>query len=106
VVELSGTVRDDKGRAAPDTFVLIFADDSEKRWPGSPYLRSVRAGADGRFTLRGVPAGRYRAAAVQFLESGEETNPDLPAQLDSVSTPVSLSHGATATLDLRLVPWP
>lgn len=106
VVELTGSVRDARGRAAADATVLIFADDPDKRWNGTPYLRTARAGGDGRFTLRGVPAGRYRAVAVDFLENGDETNPDLPAQLDSASVPVTLSNGVTTTLDLRLAPWP
>jgi hypothetical protein len=106
VVGLTGTVRDDKGRAAADTSVVVFAEDPEKRWPGTPYLRSARTDAEGRYTLRGVPPGRYRAVAVAFLESGEESNPDLPTQLDPASTAVILSNGVTATLDLRLVPWP
>lgn len=104
VVELSGMVRDSTGRPAADASVVVFADDADRRWIGSPFLRVARAGADGRFTLRGVPAGRYRAAALEFLESSEATNPDLPAQLDSASTPVTLTHGVPATLDLRLVP--
>jgi hypothetical protein len=106
VVGLAGTVRDDKGRAAPDTFVVIFSDEPEKRWPGTPSLRSTRADANGGYSLRGVPPGRYRAVAVTFLETGEESNPDFIAQLDAASTPVTLSNGVTATLNLRVVPWP
>lgn len=106
VVELSGTVRDATGRAAADAFVVLFADDAERRWPGSPYVRSVRADANGRFTVRNAPPGRYRAVAVEFLENGEESNPSLIAQLEAASTSVTLGHGVTPTLDLRLVPWP
>jgi protocatechuate 3,4-dioxygenase beta subunit len=106
VTGLSGTIRDDKGRPAADAYMVVFPEDPEKRWAGSPYVRAARAGADGQFTLRGMPPGRYRAVAVAFLESGDETNPDLITQLDHVSMPVTLAGGVTPTLDLRLAPWP
>jgi hypothetical protein len=106
VTDLSGTIRDDKGQVAPDAHVFVFPEEPEKRWTGTPYVRAARAGADGRFILRGLLPGRYRAVAVESLESGDETNPALIDQLDYASSPVTLTSGVTSTVALRLVPWP
>jgi hypothetical protein len=106
VTELSGSIRDDKGQVAPDAHVFVFPEEPDKRWAGTPYVRAARAGADGRFTLRGLLPGRYRAVAVESLETGDETNPKLIDELDYASSPVTLTTGVTSTVDLRLVRWP
>ena len=56
----------------------------------------------GRFTIRGLPPGRYVAIAVGYLQSGEERDPDVLEGWRQRGTPFTLSEGETHALDLRL----
>ena len=74
---VSGGVSDDRGGVALDTTVIVFADEPEKWGPHSRFIESARPDQQGRFTIRGLPPGRYVAIAVGYLEPGEERDPDV-----------------------------
>ena len=97
---LSGVVRDSRGRPA-DATVLVFAEDPQKWWPGTNYIRTTRTDRDGRFTIAALHAGRYVAIAAPAFVDGEETNPDVLQQMVGEGTRVELRLGETRTLELR-----
>ena len=99
---VSGGVSDDRGGVALDATVIVFADDPEKWGPHSRFIESARPDQQGRFTIRGLPPGRYVAIAVGYLEPGEERDPDLLEAWRQRGTPFTLSEGETHALDLRL----
>jgi protocatechuate 3,4-dioxygenase beta subunit len=102
VTTVSGGVSDDRGGVALDTTVIVFADDPGKWGPRSRFIESARPDQQGRFTIRGLPPGRYLAIAVGYLEPGEERDPDLLEAWRQGATPITLSEGETHALDLRL----
>jgi hypothetical protein len=102
---VSGGVSDDRGRVALDATVIAFADDPGKWGPHSRFIESARPDQQGRFTIRGLPPGRYVAIAVGYLEPGEERDPDVLAAWRHGGTAFTLSEGETHTLDLRLSPF-
>ena len=99
---VSGGVSDDRGGAALDTTVIVFADDPGKWGPQSRFIDSARPDQQGRFTIRGLPPGRYAAIAVGYLPPGEERDPDALEAWRQGATHFTLSEGETLALDLRL----
>jgi hypothetical protein len=102
VAELTGTVTDERGPAAADYAVVVFPAD-RRRWIGAGRsMQAARLDQQGRFSIRGLPAGDYVAAVSIGLDEGEWTNPDFLDQLAARATPFTLDDGATKTLDLKL----
>jgi hypothetical protein len=99
---ISGGVSDDGGSVALDATVIVFADDPGKWGPRSRFIESARPDQKGRFTIRGLPPGRYVAIAVGYLEPGEERDPDLLDAWHKGARPFTLSEGESYALDLRL----
>ena len=99
---VSGGVSDDRGRVALDTTVIAFADDPGKWGRHSRFIEIARPDQQGRFTIRGLPPGRYLAIAVEYLEPGEERDPDMLEAWRQRGTPFTVSEGETRALDLRL----
>jgi hypothetical protein len=101
VTSLSGTVQSDRNRR--DHNVIAFADDPAKWTSPSRFVRTIRADAEGRFQIRGLPPGeRYFVAALDYLEAGEEQDRQLLERLRSRATPVALGDGEQRSLQLDL----
>jgi hypothetical protein len=102
VTVISGSVSDDGGGVALDATVIAFADEPGKWGPQSRFIGSGRPDQQGRFTIRGLPPGRYVAIAVGYLEPGEERDPDRLEAWRQGGTVFTLSEGETHALDLKL----
>jgi hypothetical protein len=106
LTEVSGVVRDEKGTPVDDATVVLFGDDPGRwRYP-SRFVASVRADRNGRFSRRGLPPARYVAVALDYLEAGEETNPELLRRLQAIGARFELEDRETTTIDLALSPLP
>jgi hypothetical protein len=99
---VSGGVSDDRGGEALDATVIVFADDPGKWGPHSRFIESARPDQQGRFTIKGLPPGRYVAIAVGYLQPGEEKDPDMLEGWRERATRFRLSEGETLTLALKL----
>jgi protocatechuate 3,4-dioxygenase beta subunit len=99
---VSGVVTDDRGAATVDGTIVVFADDPDKWGAQSRFIESARPDQQGRYTVRGLPPGRYRAIAVGYLEPGEERDPELLESWREAATAFTLTEGETRTLDLIL----
>jgi hypothetical protein len=83
--------------------VIAFADDPVKWTSPSRFVRTVRADAEGRFQIRGLPPGeRYFVVALNYLEAGEEQDRQLLERLRSRATSVTLGDGEQRSLQLDL----
>jgi hypothetical protein len=101
VTSLTGTVQSDRNRR--DHNVIVFADDAAKWTAPSRFVRTIRADAEGRFQIRGLPPGeRYLVAALDYLEAGEEQDRQLLERLRSRAQSVSLSDGEQRSIQLEL----
>jgi hypothetical protein len=103
ISEVSGSVTNASGAKITDATVVVFADDREKWTPMTRFIRSARPDQDGRFKVRGLPAGRYVAVALDDIEPGEETNPETLEQLRSRGTSLTLRDGEMRALDLKVM---
>jgi hypothetical protein len=103
--ELTGLVRLDTGAPDPEAIVLVFPVDPTKRIDfgrDSPRLRETRSGADGRYTLRGLPAGEYFVVALSdaTMTTLWQTQA-FTERLSRAATKLSVTHGQKQTLDLK-----
>jgi hypothetical protein len=99
---VSGGVSDDRGGEALDATVIVFADDPGKWAPHSRFIESARPDQQGRFTIKGLPPGRYVAIAIGYLQPGEERDPDVLERWRQDATRFTLMEGETLTLALKL----
>jgi hypothetical protein len=99
---LSGSLTDASGRPAPAFTIVLFADDPTYWTPGSRRIQATRPSTTGRFTLSNLPAGAYRLVAVDDLEEGQWSNPDVLRQLAAAALPLTLGDGENRTQDLRV----
>jgi hypothetical protein len=100
--EVSGTVQDAKGTAVPDFAVVIFATDSQHWGYTSRHVRVGRADQTGRFMVSGLPPGSYAAVALDYLESGQESDPEFLERLKSLGTTLRLEDGEKKALTLKI----
>ena len=99
---VTGTVLDANGRATSGATVVIFSDDRAHWIPYSRFVRATRPGADGRFSIGHLPAGAYRAAAVDLVENGQHQDPDFLKELRDSATTFTLGEGGVETLTLTV----
>jgi hypothetical protein len=53
--------------------------------------------------IRGVPGHSYLAIALEYIEPGEETNPEFLERLRNLATTVRVADGEKKALTLKLV---
>ena len=107
--ELSGTITDQTSQPAVDYTIVVFGSDQRFWTPGSRRISTARPATDGKYTVRGLPAGDYQIAALGDLEPGMQYDLEFLKALLVASTRVTLGEGAKVTQDLRITvsgQWP
>ena len=99
---LTGGLQEEGGRAATEYYILVFSTNRAHWTPGSRRIRMTRAGSDGTYTVKGLPAGEYFLAALLDLETGEWNDPTLLDRLVKSSVRVILRDGETTTQHFRM----
>jgi protocatechuate 3,4-dioxygenase beta subunit len=100
---VSGSVTDARSQPVTDYAAIIFAEDSAKWGFMSRYVHMARPDQQGAFQVKELPPGRYLAAAVDYLEEGEETNPETLERLRNTATPFTLDEADTKALTLKVI---
>ena len=104
---LSGVVAAVDGEASElpaDTAVLVFSDDSSKWVTASTAIVRVWPTEGGKFVAEGLPAGSYRAIAIDVTPPGFlRAATDVLRSLSERATLVKLGEGETLQLKLPLV---
>jgi len=102
--EVAGTVHDAQGQPAREANVLLFSVSPDFWIPGGRRVRLVRADADGRFVVRGLPAGAYLAAAPISIDDTMIRRASALERLRDAAVPFNLSSDeARTTLDLQIL---
>lgn len=84
--------------------VVVFPADPAKWTYPSRFVRTVRTDAQGTFRLTGLPGDeRYLAVAVDYLEDGEETDPEFLERIESRASPFTLGDAERKTITVPLV---
>ena len=103
--EVAGSLQDPSGRPAPDYTIVVFPAE-EQFWGVARRLRTTRPGTDGKFTVTGLPPGRYRIAAVVDIAPSEANDPRFLEQLVPASYEFTLAKGEKKVQDMRIAGVP
>jgi hypothetical protein len=105
--EVSGVVRDAKGRPDPDATAVLFTADREL-WDqfgiSNRRIRGVRAGETGTFTMRGVPSGDYFLAAIPDADAGEWQMPSVMEAIARTAVRISIQESERKSQDVTSRP--
>jgi carboxypeptidase family protein len=89
---------------APEATVVLIPQEKERRDDLHAYLKST-TDASGKFTIRNVPPGEYRAFAFEWLEYDNiYLDPDFMRPLEGAGAAVALEENALADLKVTLIP--
>jgi hypothetical protein len=103
---IGGTVSDGAGKPVSDCTIVIFPDEAAQGPPHSGrYLRAVRPGDDGKYKAQNLPAATYMVVALEWLEPGDENDPELLEQLRPLATRTALSWGDAKELSLTVTKY-
>jgi hypothetical protein len=98
--KVTGEVVDAAGAPAPDTTVVIFAENSAFWGVASRFIRAVRPDAEGRFSAGNLPPGIYRAVARDVVIDGQWEDPVFLQSLVKDATRIEIAEGGSAALKL------
>jgi Carboxypeptidase regulatory-like domain len=102
---VAGNVSAADGKLTTDYVAVIFAEDSEHWGFQSRQIAIGRPDQQGGFVVKSLPSGSYLAAAVPYIEEGEERNPETLERLRSVATAFTLADGERKDLSLKLTEY-
>jgi hypothetical protein len=100
--DVSGTVQDSRARPITDFVVVAFSPDSRKWGYMTRHVRTARPNQEGRFSIKGLPPEEYYLIALDYLEAGEEGDPEQLEKWKTNATRVTLADGEPKTLTLKL----
>jgi hypothetical protein len=100
--EISGTVQDARAPQVTDYVVVAYGRDNDKWGFMTRFIRPARPNQDGRFSIKGLPPGEYHVVALEYIEPGEETDPEQLEKWRPLATSVTLGEAETRQLTLRL----
>jgi hypothetical protein len=100
--EVSGAVTNSRSEPVKDYTVVVFSRDRERWGYLSRFFQTARPDQDGRFKVRALPAGEYFAVALDYVEPGEASDPELLDRVKARAIAFSLGDGETKTIDLKI----
>jgi hypothetical protein len=103
VSTISGHVTDAKGTATSDGTVVIFPEDASRWGEDSRLVRAVRPDRQGQYRVKGLPAGDYRAIAIDYVETGLWNDPEFLDSLRRHAAKLTVSDGGTHDLPLKTI---
>jgi hypothetical protein len=98
---IGGAVFDVTGRPAVGSRVVVFSSDARTWGARSRFIANGEVAATGRYLLHGLLPGAYLVAVVSDVPDGAWEDPEQLARLQPTATVVTITAGATATLDWR-----
>jgi hypothetical protein len=99
--ELSGTVQEANGNAAPDYILVAFAEDREL-WGAPRRTAQARPDTNGRFIVRTLRPGSYLLAAVTSIEPGAIGDPEFLEALVPGAIKVTVADGERTVQNIRV----
>jgi hypothetical protein len=100
VTSIAGVVLDDRDRPLSEAAVIVYAEDASRWAYPSRHIAVARPNAKGQYQVKGLPAGRYLAVAVDDIEEGEEYDPDLLEDLRRSAVRLTLERAESVIQNL------
>ena len=98
---LGGVILDEKKQPADGT-VVVFPEETSRWRENSRTVRAARPDQRGEFSIRGLPAGKYLIAAVDYVQDGQWYDPEFLADLRPRAQPLSLAEAESKRIDLTV----
>jgi hypothetical protein len=102
VTSLSGTVQGARGNPVGDYTIVAFSTNPGRWGYQTRFVRSARPDQSGKFMIRALPPDEYFVVALEYVETGQEFDPEQLATWKALATTVELREGDTKTLSLKL----
>jgi len=97
---LTGSVTNERGAPAAGCTIVIYPEDAALWVQDWRYLKTEQSDEQGRFSVKGLPPGRYLAIAAADLEDGQSSDREFLEQSRDRATPFVLGDGERKTLPL------
>jgi hypothetical protein len=102
VTEIGGTVTDGRGTTLESSVVLIVPEDLPPGISPARYQRILQSDRNGKFSVRGMPPGRYVALAANSIDAAHQYDPDVARRVRQRGHGFAVREGEQVTLDLSL----
>ena len=102
LAELAGSLTTADGRAAEGYGIVVLPAERVYRFPGSRRVQFARAGSDGSFVIRGLPAGDYLVAAVTDVDASDLADAKFLDEISPAAVKVAIAAGQRTTQELRI----
>ncbi len=99
--EIRGVLLDEKNQPAEGT-VVVFPEETSRWREDSRTVRAARPDQRGEFSIKGLPAGKYLIAALNYVQDGQWYDPDFLADLRPRAQPLSLGEAESKRIDLTV----
>jgi hypothetical protein len=96
---LRGALLDEKKKPA-DATVVVFSEETSHWRENSRTVRAARPDQSGEFWIKGLPAGKYLIAAVDYVQDGQWYDPEFLADLRSRAQRLSLAEAESKRIEL------
>jgi protocatechuate 3,4-dioxygenase beta subunit len=100
---VSGRVIDTRGQAVKEYTVVVFAEDPGRWAAPSRFIATGRPDLDGRFQISRLPPASYLIVALDSLEEGEASDPEILESLRAKATRITLAEGESTTVELKVI---
>jgi hypothetical protein len=102
VTDIGGVVTDGRGTPLGSSMVLIVPEDLPPGVSPARYHRILQSDGDGKFSVRGMPPGRYAAIAANGVDAAHQYDPATVQRVRQRGQSFSVREGETVTLALNL----
>ena len=103
VTTMTGQLTDASGAAPANGTVLVFADDGDRWFRGSRFVRAVRPDTKGRYEIKGMPPAAYLAVAVDYVTEFMWSDPDYLESLRPRAVKFTIDGDTPKSVPLTLV---
>jgi hypothetical protein len=102
VTDVNGLVIDERNSPVGEATVLVFPADQDRWYENSRATRATRPDQQGRWQIKGMPAGDYLAIARDYIEVDAWQDPDFLESLRKDATKVTIAEGAAQSVSLKV----
>ena len=92
----------DETQQQAEGIVVVFPEDTSRWRQDARTVRSARPDQHGEFSIKGLPAGKYLIAAVDYVQDGQWYDPEFLADLRPRAERLSLAEGESKRIDLTV----
>jgi hypothetical protein len=100
--EVRGAIVDARGVAAPSAQAVLVPNRARQR---ADLYKTIQAGPEGRFEIKGVPPGDYKLFAWESVDPFQWFDPEFMERSEDKGVPVQVSESSVANAEVKLIPF-